>query len=90
MGDGDPLLALRTLDSQYLEFRCPLDNGRHDLNPASGDLGQLPNILELMELIIKHLDIPSLTTFRRASKRAMQMVDATFEYQQIMKLAPQM
>lgn len=90
MGNDDPLLAVKTLDSQDLEFRCPLDNGRHDLSSASGDLGELPNLLEMMELIIKHLDIPSLTTFRRASKRAMQMVDATFEYQQIMKLAPQM
>lgn len=71
---------------------CPLENGRHgfDLKADSPDLGKLALPLELMESIIKHLDISSLTMFRRVSKRAMHMVDSTFEYKQIMNRAPQM
>lgn len=78
---------LRTLDSQNLELHCPLDNGRHNFEAAHIDL--LPIPYELMEMIIKHLDIVSLTTFRRVSKQAMYMVDSTFEYKRIMDLAPQ-
>lgn len=85
---------IKALDAQNLELRCPLDNGRHDITVADGDQHEnvcaLPLPRELVHLIIKHLDILSLTTFRRVSKRAMQMVDGTFEYQQIMKRAPQM
>jgi hypothetical protein len=89
---NDDNLAIKTLDSQDLESLCPLDNDRHDfdLSANSPDLGNLELSLELTELIIKHLDIPSLTTFRRVSKRAMHMVDSTFEYAQIMNRAPQM
>lgn len=84
---------IRTLDSQDLEFHCPLDNGRHDITSAfsSQDLGTLsPLPAELVWSILKHLDIPTLATFRRVCKRAMHMVDTTFEYQQIMDRAPQM
>lgn len=82
---------IRALDDQDLEVRCPLDNGRHDITAAATnqDLGMLSLPPELVWLIIKHLDIPSLTTFRRVSKRAMHMVDTAFEYQDIMKRAPQ-
>lgn len=84
--------AIRALDAQDLKSHCPLDNGRHDITAADedNDLGaiSLPN--ELIYWVIKHLDIRSLTTFRRVSKCAMRRVDGTFEYQQIMKCAPQM
>lgn len=83
---------IRALDAQNLELHCPLDNGRHDITVADEDqnLGGLPLPRELVYLIIKHLDIRSLTTFRCVSKYAMHMVDGTFEYQEIMKRAPQM
>lgn len=87
--DADPS-EIRALDSQDLEIHCPLDNGRHGFGPISQDLGTLSIPPELVWLIINHLDIPSLTTFRRVSKRAMHMVDTTLEYQQIMNRAPQM
>lgn len=77
-------------DLRDLEIHCPLDNGRHDLKTASQDLGNLSIPSELVGLVINHMDIPTLTTFRRVSKYAMKMVDSTFEYQQIMNRAPQM
>lgn len=83
---------IRALDAQDLELKCPLDNGRHDVTAASTDQGHstfsLP--VELLWSIIKHMDIPTLTTFRRVSKHAMSLVDTTLEYRHIMKHAPQM
>lgn len=83
---------MRALDAQDLERHCPLDNGRHDITVTDGDedICAIPLPRELVHSIIKHLDIRSLTTFRGASKRAMEMVDGTFEYQEIMRRAPQM
>lgn len=83
---------IRALDAQDLELKCPLDNGRHDITAASTNQGlstfSLP--AELLWAIVKHMDIPTLTTFRRVSKHAMSLVDTTLEYQHIMNRAPQM
>lgn len=83
---------IRALDAQDLNFHCPLDNGRIDTTEAlkNENLNAISLPPELVYWVIKHLDIRSLTTFRRVSKQAMLMVDGTFEYQQIMKRAPQM
>lgn len=83
---------IRALDAQDLERKCPLDNGKHDVTATSTDQGHRTFSLpaELLWLIIKHMDIPTLTTFRRVSKHAMSLVDETLEYKHIMKQAPQM
>lgn len=87
-----PIIYPTVIKPEVQESRCPLDNGRHDfgLLPDSPDLGRLALPLELMEFVLKHLDIPSLTTFRRVSKRAMNMVDSTFEYKEVLSQAPHM
>lgn len=83
---------IRALDAQDLGLKCPLDNGKHDVAAAGTNQGlrkfSLPP--ELLWSIIKHMDIPTLTTFRRVSKHAMSLVDTTLEYRHIMKHAPQM
>lgn len=82
---------IKTLDSQNLEYHCPLDNGRHSFEITSQDLGALSAIpTELLWSITKHLDIPSLTAFRRVSKYARNVVDESIEYQCTMIHAPQM
>lgn len=83
---------IRALDAQDLELKCPLDNGRHDVTAASTNqgLGTFSLPAELLWSIIKYMNIPTLTTFRRVSKYAMSLVDTTLEYQHIMKRAPQM
>ncbi|KAG8164094.1 hypothetical protein KVR01_006012 [Diaporthe batatas] len=95
--DIHPVFQLRTsMDARYippeiLKGYCRLDNGRHDfgIQPDSPDLGWLGQFpFELVEIILKHLDIPSLTTFRRVSKRAMHTVDSTFEYKEVVRRAP--
>lgn len=84
--------SVNIIQPEEQRSKCPLDNGRHDfsIQPDSPDLGRLALPLELMEVILKHLDIPSLTTFRRVSKRAMDMVDSTSEYKEVFSKAPHM
>lgn len=83
-----PPKLLKTLDHAQLRVRCPLDNGHITTIPlrAAGHLERLPN--ELLDLVLLSVDIPSLTVFRRASRRAMQMVDSLHQYAAIIKHCP--
>lgn len=77
-----------TLDDNDLVRRCPLDNGRHTLEPRF-DLGCLDGIPpELLYLVLYHLDLQSLTDFRRVNQRAMTLVDSLSEYRVIVEHAP--
>lgn len=77
----------RTLDD--IGNLCPLDNGRHH-HPAPrytlGALEQLP--LELLNMVLVHVDIESLTGFRRVNQRAMQAVDSIPQYKAITTHTP--
>ncbi|KAI1179970.1 hypothetical protein F4777DRAFT_355409 [Nemania sp. FL0916] len=80
-----------TLDNAQLETRCPLDNGRHfdasvPLRYSAGKLDQLP--AELLIHILQQIDIPSLTTFHRVNRRAMELVDGLFYYKILVKHCP--
>ena len=75
-----------TLDD--IQNPCPLDNGRHSYPHTStlGNLEQLP--LELINMLLIQLDIQSLTNFRRANQRAMQVIDQIPQYKKIILYAP--
>lgn len=81
-----------TLDDAHLETRCPLDNGRHttpsqhSVRQPVGRLDLLP--LELVSEILLALDVPTLTSFRRVNRRAMELVDSLHQYQMILKHCP--
>jgi hypothetical protein len=50
---------------------CRLDNGKHT-SPAKGNLGGLDKLpREILEMILRQLDIQTLTKFRRVNRRAM-------------------
>lgn len=78
----------QTLDDIDLHIRCPLDNGRHhgQQQHSAGTLDRLP--AELVAQILLALDLPSLTTFRRVNRRAMDLVDSVYEYQMIFRHCP--
>ena len=77
-----------TLDDADLEILCPLDNRRHVINPrhAVGKLDVLP--AELLAPILQHLDLPTLTAFRRVNHRAMSIVDSLPQYKAVVKHCP--
>ncbi|KAH9884600.1 hypothetical protein F4778DRAFT_556881 [Xylariomycetidae sp. FL2044] len=72
-----------TLDDAELDARCPLDNGRHVILPktSAGQLDLLPP--ELIDEVLRMLDIPTLTTFRRVNQRAMHLVDSLPPYRRL-------
>jgi hypothetical protein len=74
-----------TLDENDLVRLCPLDNGRHQINPIHylGVLDRLP--LELLIDIFTQVDLLSLTSFRRINQRAMQVIDSIPPYQAVIK-----
>ncbi|KAI0837090.1 hypothetical protein F5Y06DRAFT_271969 [Hypoxylon sp. FL0890] len=73
----------RTLDDADLETRCPLDNGRHSIQPRQS-LGQLDALpLELLTEVLIAIDLPTLTAFRRVNCRAMSIVDSLHQYRMI-------
>lgn len=77
-----------TLDDSGLAFHCPLDNGRHKIEPKES-LGRLDTLpLETLTNILSSLDVPSLTVFRRVNQRGMQVVDSVLPYQRIMEHCP--
>lgn len=82
-----PNLEDYTLDDNT-ENACPLDNGRHHLEPkyALGTLEKLP--LEILNMVLVHLDVRSLTDFRRVNQRAMQAVDFLPQYKAVFAHAP--
>ncbi|KAI1392960.1 uncharacterized protein F4822DRAFT_392679 [Hypoxylon trugodes] len=72
-----------TLDDAELERRCPLDHGRHIVQPRES-LGQLDTLpYELVADILLALDLPSLVTFRRVNCRAIGLIDSLHEYRMI-------
>ncbi|KAK3337776.1 hypothetical protein B0T19DRAFT_82409 [Cercophora scortea] len=77
-----------TLDDAQLEARCPLDNGRHILQPKTrvGQLDRLP--IELINQVLGMLDIPTLTNFRRVNQRAMHLVDSLPQYRRLWTFCP--
>ena len=71
------------LNDNHLVQRCPLDNGRHTLEPRF-DLGRLDGIPpELLYLVLCHLDLQSLTDLR-----AMSLADSLPEYRVVVEHAP--
>ena len=77
-----------TLDDNHLVQNCPLDNGRHTLEPRF-DLARLDGIPpELLHLVLCQLDLQSLTDFRRVNQRAMTLVDSFPEYRVVVEHAP--
>lgn len=73
---------------QEIRSRCPLDNGRHPYRPQCtlGILELFP--LEILSIVLVHLDIRTLTDFRRVNHRARQVVDSVPEYKMIILYAP--
>ena len=76
------------LDDYGLSVHCPLDNGRHTLEPkcSIGALVVLP--LEILFDVLVRLDLKTLTDFRRVNQRAMEVVDSTPEYKAIVTNVP--
>lgn len=77
-----------TLDDAELEAWCRLDNGRHVTMPKTsvGQLDLLPD--ELIDQVLRMLDIPTLTTFRRVNQRAMHFVDSLPPYRRLWTSCP--
>lgn len=77
-----------TLGDIDLSLCCPLDNGRHAIQPmqALGHLDLLP--LETLTDVLLRLDLLSLTIFRRVNKHAMQVIDSIPQYQRIYQHCP--
>lgn len=85
------LIRDNTLDDAQLTTRCPLDNGRHTdasilTRHSVGQLDQLP--AELLIQVLLYNDMPSLTSFRRVNRRAMELVDSVPQYAAIAKHCP--
>ncbi|KAL2020948.1 hypothetical protein VTK56DRAFT_7835 [Thermocarpiscus australiensis] len=78
-----------TLGDIDLSPNCPLDNGRHAIQPMQplGHLSTLP--LEVLTNVLLRLDILSLTDFRLVNQSAMQMVDSIPQYQLVYRHCPQ-
>lgn len=77
-----------TLDEAELTTQCPLDNGRHTVQPRHlvGQLDSLPG--ELLDEILVSLDLQTLTTFRLVNNRAMSLVDSLHQYVTVLKHCP--
>ncbi|KAI9698312.1 MAG: hypothetical protein M1820_007474 [Bogoriella megaspora] len=76
------------LSDTDLTRKCPLDNGRHAVNPVQ-DLGRLSALpLEVLTDILLYLDIISLTTFRQVNNCGMLVVDSIPQYKTIYKYCP--
>lgn len=74
-----------TLDEQSLEQTCPLDIGKHRLEPTY-DLGRLEILpYELLADVLAQLDLQSFFDFRRVNQRAMQAVSGVPQFKQILK-----
>lgn len=77
------ILDYYILDHKILEQRCPLDYGRHTLQPKR-DLGGLSKIpLELQHYVLGEIDVQSLLVFCRVNQGAMVIVDSMVEYQKV-------
>ncbi|PQK14759.1 hypothetical protein BB8028_0005g02880 [Beauveria bassiana] len=80
-----------TLDDAQLATRCPLDNVRSSVatSPPRYSAGQLDRLpTEILFQVLLYADIPSLTGFRRANRRAIELVDSIPQYAAIIKHCP--
>ncbi|KAF2027954.1 hypothetical protein EK21DRAFT_114303 [Setomelanomma holmii] len=76
--------------ASIIEARCPLDHGKHYATPLSGvRLGTL-NILpaEPQHLVLSHVDIATLFTFRQVNQSAMRLVNTMTNYKKAVLSAP--
>ncbi|KAK0624796.1 hypothetical protein B0T17DRAFT_252945 [Bombardia bombarda] len=79
------------LDNAHLVTRCRLDNGQFNASsiPARYTAGQLDELpAEILIQVLQYTDIPSLTRFRRVSRRAMDLVDSVPQYRALIKHCP--
>lgn len=78
-----PNLKDYTLDDNELERNCPLDLGRHNVDPQNslGLLDELP--LEIISDILVRLPLRSLMEFRSVNQRAMDVVNSIPQFQLI-------
>lgn len=76
------------LDDAELSTQCPLDNGKHVMVPkrSVGQLDLLPP--ELINQVLRMLDIPTLAAFRRVNQRALLLVDSLPPYRRLWALCP--
>ena len=83
-----PNLTDNTLEDNDLAQHCPLDNGRHRLDPKYnlGNLALLPP--EILTAVLTQVDLQSLTEFRRVNQRVMEFIDSIPQYQAIVTHAP--
>ncbi|KAM3423853.1 hypothetical protein BST61_g1250 [Cercospora zeina] len=80
-----PNLKDYTLDENELERTCPLDLGRHHVDPQH-DLGALNGLpLEILDDVLIQLDLRALMDFRAVNQRAMQVVDSIPQFRTIVK-----
>lgn len=83
-----PIRPSYTLDENGLAACCPLDNG-HFPKTAQYNLGMLDTLpLELLQFTLAHVDLATLTGFRRVNQRARDVVDSIHEYGIIIIHAP--
>lgn len=85
----------RTIDIEYLQNDCPLDQTSLQTRSAShsqeataslGDLDKLP--LETMQNIFSHLDLGTLTLLRSINRRMNLQVDSLLAYKEIITHCP--
>ena len=71
-----------------LERHCPLDHGRHDLQPKAslGDLDVVP--LDILTAILLLIDLRTIYAIRRVNQYAMALVDSVLEYRHLVAYAP--
>lgn len=77
--DGSP-------SCDVLYTRCPLDYGRHPVDPIKskvglGKLDKLPT--ELQHQILLDVDVRTLLGFRRVNQSAMKAVDGILEWKKV-------
>lgn len=85
----------RTIDTEYLQHDCPLDQTSSKtpsvshMRNATASLGRFDQIpLETTQHILAHLDLSSLTLVRSTSKRMNLLVDSLHAYGKIVTHAP--
>ena len=70
-------------NAEELVRRCALDYGRRALQPTVklGMLDSLP--VEVLQIALLYLDVESLLIFRRANRRAIEVMDAIPEVRKV-------
>lgn len=79
------------LDPDMLAEQCRLDNGQHDTNVSAlasiGLLDKLP-VEILQDILVKRLDLATLTSLRRVSSGLRRTIDEFPQYRAIVTHAP--